>query len=119
VNVDFAYVKEALAGLRASLSQCASAFSKNTHFRYNSQGVTLHGPLTQSVFLTRMGLNVRVEELKRVVLSNERKEAIDSAAKRLVDLVGMGREYLVLGITGEMDDESSKVEGAWPFVEIT
>jgi hypothetical protein len=55
------------------------------------------------VFSTRMGLNVRVEELRRVVSSNERREAIDSAAKRLVYLAGMGKEYLVLGIMGKMD----------------
>jgi hypothetical protein len=74
--------------------------------------VTPHGPIPQSSFLTRMGLEVRVEGLKRGALE-ERRKCIESAAMRLVDPVGMGKEYLVLGINS--DDNRG---GTWPFVEV-
>ncbi|TFY51126.1 hypothetical protein EVG20_g11153 [Dentipellis fragilis] len=91
-NVDFAYLREAMA---------------NT--------ATPHGPLTQHAFLTRMGLSMRVDALKRAAKSDERKQAIESSAQRLADMIGMGREYKVLGVTsnGGGEDDAGRV---WPFL---
>jgi NADH dehydrogenase [ubiquinone] 1 alpha subcomplex assembly factor 7 len=75
--------------------------------------VRTHGPLEQSEFLKRMGIDLRVEMLKRGT-ERERWELIESGAKRLVDRSGMGREYVVLGITG-----GGGVRGEeWPFLRI-
>jgi len=91
-NVDFAYLQEAMEDL-----------------------VTTHGPISQSSFLERMGLQLRVAALVRNAQTEERGAAIQDAAQRLVDRTGMGKEYQVMGIT------SKPVEGApqdtWPFVE--
>lgn len=96
-NVDFAYLKEAFAGL-----------------------ATPHGPLPQSIFLTRMGMQARVEALKHSAKEEERKDSIEKAAGRLVDVLGMGNEYQVLGITshGKSRDDTVLVEDVWPFVDI-
>ncbi|KAA1467716.1 DUF185-domain-containing protein [Dentipellis sp. KUC8613] len=92
-NVDFAYLREAMA---------------NT--------ATAHGPLTQHEFLTRMGLRMRVDALKRAARSDERKSAIESSAHRLADLTGMGKQYKVLGVTsnGGGEDDAGRV---WPFLD--
>ncbi|KAH9831576.1 DUF185-domain-containing protein [Rhodofomes roseus] len=95
VNVDFAYLSEALAGLATPL-----------------------GPVTQGTFLTRMGLAARVEALKKSAQSEERAAEIEKAAKRLVDSTGMGSQYQVMGIVGTRKDESEvRVEERWPFVK--
>jgi len=97
-NVDFAYLKEAFEGL-------ASA--------------TPHGPLPQSIFLTRMGLHMRVEALKRAAKTPERKGSIEKAASRLVDTLGMGNEYKVLGITSheKSEENAGAVKSVWPFMD--
>ncbi|EPT01632.1 hypothetical protein FOMPIDRAFT_1119884 [Fomitopsis schrenkii] len=95
VNVDFAYLKEALAGVATPL-----------------------GPLTQEAFLMRMGLPARVEALKRTATSGERAADMERAAKRLVDKTGMGSQYQVMGIVGKRtDEESVRAEERWPFVK--
>jgi len=95
VNIDFAYLKEALAGVATPL-----------------------GPLAQGTFLTSMGLTARVEALKKAAKSEERAAEIDRAANRLVDKTGMGSQYQVMGIVGARRDESSvRVEERWPFVQ--
>ncbi|EIN09977.1 DUF185-domain-containing protein [Punctularia strigosozonata HHB-11173 SS5] len=96
VNVDFAYLKEALAD--AGLA---------------------HGPLPQHAFLKRMGINMRVEQLKRSAKSEERKAEIEKAARRLIDQSGMGTQYQVLGITGgnEVITGSSKDLLYYPFTD--
>jgi len=96
-NVDFAYLKEAFAGL-------ASA----------------HGPLNQSMFLTRMGIHIRVEALKRTAKTEGRQASIEKAACRLVDRLGMGKEYQVLGLTSHerSGDDAGDVEGVWPFMDV-
>ncbi|KAK7006139.1 protein arginine methyltransferase NDUFAF7 [Favolaschia claudopus] len=87
-NVDFAYLKEATAGLV----------------------VPTHGPLTQADFLERMGLSMRIEALTRDKAERDAQH-IRMAAQRLVDLKGMGGEYQVLGVGGQPR------EGVvWPFV---
>lgn len=45
-----------------------------------------------------MGLEARVNALLRAATSEARQEQIASAAKRLVDPLGMGAQYKVLGV---------------------
>jgi NADH dehydrogenase [ubiquinone] 1 alpha subcomplex assembly factor 7 len=85
-NVDFAYLREACSDL-----------------------VIPHGPITQQDFLMQMGLPLRVSALVRNAASQDRKEAIQTAAERLINPLGMGREYKFLGLT-------SRKGHVWPFV---
>ncbi|KAJ3549004.1 hypothetical protein NM688_g5227 [Phlebia brevispora] len=94
-NVDFAYLKDAIADLAIT-----------------------HGPLTQETFLTRMGLQLRVDALKKSASSEARKADIEAAAKRLIDPLGMGRQYQFLGITGTRNIQPTP-EQCWPFIEDT
>jgi len=65
-----------------------------------------------------MGMHIRVEALKRATNTEERRGAIDTAARRLVDTLGMGKEYQVLGITSHDRSEGDAAEGVWPFLDI-
>ncbi|KAM0788941.1 hypothetical protein ACM66B_003016 [Microbotryomycetes sp. NB124-2] len=76
-NVDFAYVAEALSDI-----------------------VTCHEPMTQASFLYALGLEPRLQALLRAA-SPERKNDIESAAKRLVDPTGMGTQYKVMMVTSK------------------
>jgi NADH dehydrogenase [ubiquinone] 1 alpha subcomplex assembly factor 7 len=62
-----------------------------------------------------MGMDMRVEALKCAAKTEARKEEIDKAARRLVDTLGMGKEYQVLGITSHGDDI---LEDVWPFMDM-
>lgn len=73
---------------------------------------TPHGPLTQAVFLERMGLQLRVDALTRAAPTEERRAAITDAARRLVDRTGMGTAYQVLGMT------SGGTQDTWPFLRV-
>lgn len=68
-----------------------------------------------------MGLQLRVDALVRNAKTDERRTAIRDAAKRLVDPVGMGKEYQVMGITNlgrdASGDETESTAGVWPFVK--
>ncbi|KAI0280286.1 DUF185-domain-containing protein [Russula aff. rugulosa BPL654] len=90
VNVDFAYLAEALAGT-----------------------ATTHGPLSQRSFLSHMGIGTRVAALQRAAASPERGVALEKAAARLVDGAGMGREYKVMGVTSGVGGGTREV---WPFI---
>jgi len=90
-NVDFAFLKEAV-----------------------SDSILTHGPISQADFLTKMGIDVRVEALKSQAPS-ERANEIEKAAKRLTDLTGMGKQYQVLGFTSE--PIPGEDNGPWPFVK--
>jgi len=57
-----------------------------------------------------MGMHIRVEALKRATNTEERRGAIDTAARRLVDTLGMGKEYQVLGITSHDRSEGDAAE---------
>jgi NADH dehydrogenase [ubiquinone] 1 alpha subcomplex assembly factor 7 len=63
-----------------------------------------------------MGLDVRVALLARNAPTEERARDIENAARRLVDLNGMGTQYRVLGITdgGVVKGKESVV---WPFLD--
>ncbi|CAL1716922.1 unnamed protein product [Somion occarium] len=94
VNVDFTYLQEAIA-----------------------PNATTLGVLTQAEFLNRMGLLVRVDALMKAVKDEERKKDIASAAKRLVDLTGMGSQYKIMGVSGLEEDDLSG-EARWPFLDV-
>lgn len=73
---------------------------------------TAHGPLSQRSFLLHMGLGTRVNTLQRAAASPERADVLGEAAARLVDPVGMGKEYKVMGVTAGAAD----TDGVWPFI---
>jgi NADH dehydrogenase [ubiquinone] 1 alpha subcomplex assembly factor 7 len=58
-----------------------------------------------------MGIDTRVAALERAAAFPERGVALGKAAARLVDGTGMGKEYMVMGVTGV--GEGIEV---WPFV---
>jgi hypothetical protein len=62
-----------------------------------------------------MGLGTRVSALQRAATSPERADALGQAAARLVDPVGMGKEYKLMGVTGGAA-RAADAEGVWPFV---
>jgi len=71
------------------------------------------------MFLTRMGMHIRIEALKQATKTSERKASIEKAARRLVDTLGMGKEYQVLGIARhERSGHDPGVEDVWPFMDI-
>lgn len=72
-----------------------------------------HGPLAQSSFLHSLGLLPRLRGLLDAA-TPERKTEIESAAKRLVDGMGMGKEYKVMGIT-PLVQGTPKEEECFPF----
>ncbi|KAK1927657.1 S-adenosyl-L-methionine-dependent methyltransferase [Papiliotrema laurentii] len=76
-NVDFTYLKESLA-------------DSGTH--------TL-GPIPQSAFLLRLGLQARLQKLLDSAPTPERKEDLRQGAMRLIDRLGMGSQYQVMGVT--------------------
>jgi len=67
-----------------------------------------------------MGMSLRIESLKRAAETEERKDAIDKAASRLVDSFGMGKEYQVLGITchGQSGGDDGTETVVWPFMDV-
>lgn len=77
--------------------------------------VLTHGPISQADFLTRMGIDVRVEALKSQA-SSERANEIEKAAKRLTDLTGMGKQYQVLAFTSAA--VPGEDNGPWPFMNL-
>lgn len=109
-NVDFAFLREAVSDLGVfplpSRKSCSS---------HSLLSVLTHGPISQADFLTRMGVDVRVEALKSKS-SSERANEIEKAAKRLTDLTGMGKQYQVLGFTSE--PVPGEDNGPWPFVKL-
>ncbi|KAJ4477330.1 S-adenosyl-L-methionine-dependent methyltransferase [Lentinula aciculospora] len=76
-NVDFAYLKESIQDL-----------------------VPVYGPMTQNLFLSQMGLMIRLE---RLLQSNQGDQAkrnrIIEGVKRLINPATMGKEYSVMGIS--------------------
>lgn len=66
-----------------------------------SEGIEVHGPVTQGDFLETMGIQQRAEMLTRE--GGQKAEAIDKAWRRLVDRGpnGMGKVYKALAILPE------------------
>ena len=67
--------------------------------------------MPQGQFLMQLGLQLRLQGLLKVAKTDERRQEISSAAARLVDPTGMGKEYQVMGITGKPSGELK----SWPF----
>ncbi|BGO90588.1 hypothetical protein NBRC10512_002644 [Rhodotorula toruloides] len=88
-NVDFAYLSEAM-----------SEFAETP------------GPLSQRTFLSALGLEPRLASLLRNATSEERRNEIASAAKRLVDKAGMGEQYKFLAVVPK---GKTQAEGVYPF----
>jgi len=59
-----------------------------------------------------MGLQLRLAGLLKAAKTEERKQQLGDAVKRLVDPSGMGKEYQVFGITSKVAEGTE----AWPFV---
>lgn len=71
-----------------------------------SDGVEVHGPVSQADFLELMGIRERAEALTKAPgVTPEKKSDIEKAWKRLVDRGpnGMGKVYKVLAILPEND----------------
>jgi NADH dehydrogenase [ubiquinone] 1 alpha subcomplex assembly factor 7 len=68
-----------------------------------SEGVEVHGPVEQGVFLEGMGIRERVGVLMRACKDEEGRKAVETAWKRLVDRGpgGMGKVYKALAILPE------------------
>ena len=60
-----------------------------------------HGPTPQEKFLMQLGLPLRLEGLLEETKTAEQREEIRSAAAKLVNPTGMGKEYKVMGITSK------------------
>lgn len=93
-NVDFSYLAEALSDVGSC--QFFHFFLKSTDDF--TRLATTHGPLPQADFLNSLGLLARLRGLLAKA-PEERKSEIESAAKRLVDTMAMGKEYKVMAIT--------------------
>ena len=68
-----------------------------------------------------MNINARVAQLVRNSADPVRGGAILRAARRLVDPIGMGSQYKVLGVTGEgarrTPEGKPEEDVVWPFVK--
>lgn len=74
--------------------------------------VTPHGILSQGSFLNEVGIQLRADRLIKAATNVERRTAIAESVNRLVDPLGMGGQYAVLGIT-----TTPKEEAVWPFLD--
>jgi NADH dehydrogenase [ubiquinone] 1 alpha subcomplex assembly factor 7 len=112
-NVDFAYMKEALAGVGKPFP----IPKPNIILTFLPLKATPHGPINQRSFLTSLGLAPRLDRLLQSAPTRERKVEIANAARRLVDERGMGGEYQFLGVTPRRVVEEVVKEGeeVYPF----
>ncbi|ROT42772.1 DUF185 domain-containing protein [Sodiomyces alkalinus F11] len=77
-----------------------------------SEGVEVHGPVEQAVFLSQMGIRERAEMLTRAPgVSEERAADIGRSWRRLVDRGpgGMGKVYKAMAILPEKDGKRRPV----------
>lgn len=81
-NVDFGYLRESLTDTARAL-----------------------GPISQSSFLLSLGLEPRMKKLLDSASTPERKEDIRKAGARLIDPLGMGTQYQVMGVVPEGQEE--------------
>ncbi|WWC88170.1 uncharacterized protein L201_003075 [Kwoniella dendrophila CBS 6074] len=95
-NVDFAYLRESL----------------------DSTGSSALGPISQSSFLLSLGLQPRLKKLIDSATNENRKEDIRKSAQRLIDPLGMGGQYQVMGITSDSDSGKTTTtkEEIYPFI---
>lgn len=108
-NVDFAYLHESLTGIGGFQSfqiRQSRTDSKNPTF-----AATSLGPISQAQFLLSLGLQPRLRKLLDTA-PLDRREAIENGAKRLIDVLGMGSQYQVMGV---VSGEPEMKEGIYPF----
>lgn len=77
-----------------------------------SDGVEVHGPVEQAMFLLEMGIKERAEMLtKGPGLDDEKKKRVESAWKRLIDRggSGMGKVYKAMAIIPESNGKRRPV----------
>jgi NADH dehydrogenase [ubiquinone] 1 alpha subcomplex assembly factor 7 len=74
-----------------------------------------HGPLSQCAFLCHTGLSTRINTLQCTAASPKHADELDKAATQLVDPVGMGKEYKVMGVTSGAVCMAD-ADGVWPFI---
>ncbi|WWC96656.1 hypothetical protein V866_003528 [Kwoniella sp. B9012] len=94
-NVDFAYLRESLAGT----------------------GSSSLGPISQSSFLLSLGLQPRLRKLLDSATDERRKEDIRKSAQRLIDPLGMGGQYQVMGITNDSALRVAEGGEIYPFIK--
>lgn len=73
------------------------------------------GPISQSRFLTSLGLQPRLAALLRSAPTPERRTEIESAAKRLVDPTGMGAQYKIMAVVPKGTGAKQDPAGVFPF----
>ncbi|KAL4072733.1 hypothetical protein V8B97DRAFT_1958167 [Scleroderma yunnanense] len=78
--------------------------------------VTPLGTLRQEEFLNCLGIQLRAASLIRSAMNAERRKVIEGGVNRLVDPLGMGSQYAVLGITSKKG--GPRDQGLWPFVDV-
>jgi NADH dehydrogenase [ubiquinone] 1 alpha subcomplex assembly factor 7 len=61
-----------------------------------------------------VGIQLRADKLIKAAATEERRTAIAESVNRLVDPLGMGGQYAVLGVTSTPRDEV-----VWPFLHKT
>lgn len=95
--MDFEYLKESLAGTgEPEFSLCDDRLTAGTNPL---------GPIPQSMFLLRLGLEARLRKLIDTATTLERKDDIRKGATRLIDPLGMGSQYQVMGISATPEGE--------------
>jgi NADH dehydrogenase [ubiquinone] 1 alpha subcomplex assembly factor 7 len=117
-NVDFAYLTESLMGTgmfvlfplllpppfcgrgQAPILSLARVLSAKADSSIT--GTQSLGPIPQSQFLLSLGLQPRLEKLLSSA-SADRREDMRKGGLRLIDPLGMGKEYQVMGITSTPD----------------
>lgn len=68
--------------------------------------------------MERMGIQLRVDALKKVAKDEQRQTDIEQAARRLVDKTGMGTQYQFMAATGTTYQKQQTDEQMWPFVRL-
>jgi hypothetical protein len=93
----------------------SSDLTANVDFTYLSESLSTTGshslgPIPQARFLLGLGLEPRMSKLLETA-TGERKEDIRKGATRLIDVLGMGSQYQVMGI----EPGESGVGEVYPF----
>jgi SAM-dependent MidA family methyltransferase len=68
----------------------------------------MYGPNSQRNFLTCIGIEIWAAALAHVADSQEREQAIEGGADRLVDPLRMSRQYKVLGVVAKGVEEEGQ-----------
>ena len=101
--MDFEYLKESLAGTGEQI-----VADGNVALISGAQPL---GSVSQASFLLALGLEPRLQKLISTASTPERKEDLRKGAQRLVDTLGMGSQYRVLGVVDAVQAEQE----VYPF----